>query len=136
MLFVFIFIFMFCDFSADVRHFCGAAHGILAVFRKNSAQCKSSRRDKAIHNALPQLQLCFFKFALCRYILRQRANFYSFIQSLKSAVDKYLSPLSGRRATIVFPLFSGRFASSTAAKSAAPALIPTSTPSLFPMSLP
>lgn len=62
--------------------------------------------------------------------------FILYIQSLKSAVDKYLSPLSGRRATIVLPLFSGRFASSTAAKRAAPALIPTSTPSLFPMSLP
>ena len=27
------------------------------------------------------------------------------------AVERYLSPVSGRRATIVLPLFSGRFAS-------------------------
>lgn len=127
---------MFCDFFANVRHFCGAAHGILAVFRKNSAQCKSSRRDKAIYNALPQLKLFFSNLPFAVIFCDKEQIFILYIQSLKSAVDKYLSPLSGRRATIVLPLFSGRFASSTAAKSAAPALIPTSTPSLFPMSLP
>ena len=56
--------------------------------------------------------------------------------SLKSAVERYLSPESGRSATIVFPAFSGRAASICAALSAAPEEIPTSIPSLFAKLLP
>ncbi len=47
---------------------------------------------------------------------------------IKSAVERYLSPESGRSATIVFPAFSGRAASICAALSAAPEEIPTSIP--------
>ena len=35
-------------------------------------------------------------------------------------LDRYLSPVSGRRTTIVLPAFSGRFASCMAAHAAAP----------------
>ena len=48
-------------------------------------------------------------------------------------VERYLSPVSGSNATIVFPSFSGSLASSTAAYTAAPEDIPTSNPS-FPAS--
>ena len=44
-------------------------------------------------------------------------------------VDRYRSPKSGSTATIVLPAFSGRFATSTAAESAAPEEMPTSRPS-------
>jgi len=44
-------------------------------------------------------------------------------------VDKYLSPESGSKTTIVFPLFSGLSANSFAAFSAAPEEIPTRIPS-------
>lgn len=44
-------------------------------------------------------------------------------------VERYLSPVSGSNATIVFPSFSGSLASSTAAYTAAPEDIPTSNPS-------
>ena len=57
-------------------------------------------------------------------------------QSANIGVDKYLSPVSGRRTTIVFPSFSGRLASSMAAHAAAPEEIPTSMPSLRPISFP
>ena len=57
-------------------------------------------------------------------------------QSAKSGVDRYLSPVSGSRTTMVFPSFSGRFASSIAAETAAPEEMPTRMPSLLPMSLP
>jgi hypothetical protein len=50
-------------------------------------------------------------------------------------VDKYLSPVSGRRTTMVLPLFSGRFAICVAAKRAAPEEIPTKSPSDFATSL-
>ena len=59
--------------------------------------------------------------------LSPNSNFYS----EKSAVEKYLSPLSGSNATIVFPLFSSFRASSTATLKAAPEDIPTKSPSLF-----
>jgi len=49
--------------------------------------------------------------------------------SWNNAVDKYLSPVSGRITTIVFPLFSGRLAAFDAAAMAAPEEIPTSIPS-------
>ena len=58
-----------------------------------------------------------------------------FLFYTKSEVDKYLSPVSGSNTTIVFPSFSGRFASSVAANSAAPEEIPTSTPSVLATSL-
>ena len=47
--------------------------------------------------------------------LSPTSNFYS----EKSAVEKYLSPLSGSNATIVFPLFASFRASSTATLKAA-----------------
>ena len=50
--------------------------------------------------------------------------------------DRYRSPVSGSRTTMVFPAFSGRLASSIAANAAAPEEIPTSTPSFCPISLP
>ena len=55
---------------------------------------------------------------------------------MNKGVEKYLSPLSGKRATIVFPSFSGFLASSIAAKSAAPEDIPTRIPSFDAISLP
>ncbi len=51
-------------------------------------------------------------------------------------VDRYLSPESGSRATMVLPLFWGRSAKTEAAYSAAPEVMPTSTPSLRAISLP
>ena len=45
---------------------------------------------------------------------------------LNNAVERYLSPESGRSATIVFPLFSGLLARMSAAFNAAPDEIPTS----------
>ena len=56
------------------------------------------------------------------------------IKSEKSGVERYLSPISGSKTTIVLPVFSGRFATSIAADSAAPDEIPTSTPSSLPIS--
>ena len=50
----------------------------------------------------------------------------SFNHSENIGVDKYLSPVSGKRATIVLPLFSARLANSVAAHTAAPDEIPTS----------
>ena len=49
--------------------------------------------------------------------------------SLNIGLERYLSPVSGRSATMHFPAFSGRFASSVAACSAAPELIPARMPS-------
>jgi len=51
-------------------------------------------------------------------------------------VDKYLSPESGSNTTIVFPAFSGRFATSVAAFNAAPDEIPTRIPSVTANALP
>ena len=51
-------------------------------------------------------------------------------------MERYLSPVSGSSATIVFPAFSGLFASSIAAQIAAPEEIPTRTPSFFPTNFP
>ena len=53
-----------------------------------------------------------------------------------NGVERYLSPESGNSATIVFPAFSGLFASIAAALSAAPDEIPTSIPSLCANALP
>jgi len=53
------------------------------------------------------------------------------VYSWKSQVDRYLSPESGKIATITFPLFSFRFASSVAANIAAPEEIPARIPSSF-----
>ena len=47
-------------------------------------------------------------------------------------VDRYRSPVSGRRVTMVLPLFSGRRASWMAAQTAAPAEMPARTPSSRP----
>ena len=52
------------------------------------------------------------------------------------AVERYRSPESGSSTTMVFPAFSGRFASSSAAHRAAPEEIPTSTPSSWPIRRP
>ena len=52
------------------------------------------------------------------------------------AVDKYLSPESGRSATIFLPLFSGLLARIAAAFNAAPEEIPTRIPSLTANALP
>ena len=46
-----------------------------------------------------------------------------------NTVDKYLSPVSGNSATIVFPSFSGSRASCRAAYTAAPEEMPTNKPS-------
>ena len=51
-------------------------------------------------------------------------------------VERYLSPVSGKIATMIFPLFSGRFASCEAAQTAAPDEIPTSKPSCLASVLP
>ena len=51
-------------------------------------------------------------------------------------VERYRSPVSGKSTTISLPLFSGRFASSVAAHTAAPEDIPTSTPSLRAIAAP
>jgi len=40
---------------------------------------------------------------------------FNYVYSLNIGVDKYLSPVSGKRATIVLPLFSGRLANKIAA---------------------
>ena len=55
---------------------------------------------------------------------------------LNNGVERYLSPESGKSATIVLPAFSGRFASIVAALSAAPDEIPTRIPSLTANALP
>jgi hypothetical protein len=44
-------------------------------------------------------------------------------------VERYLSPVSGRRTTILFPAFSERLATTVAACRAAPEEIPTRRPS-------
>ena len=54
---------------------------------------------------------------------------------MNNSVDKYLSPESGNKTTIFFPLFSYLLANLTAAERAAPALIPTKIPSFFPNNL-
>ncbi len=48
--------------------------------------------------------------------------------SANIGVERYLSPVSGRRTTITLPLFSGLAASSLAAQIAAPEDIPTRSP--------
>ena len=53
----------------------------------------------------------------------------------KIPVERYLSPASGRRTTIVLPLFSLSIARSIAALSAPPEEIPASIPSFLPRSL-
>ncbi len=50
--------------------------------------------------------------------------------------ERYRSPESGSKATINFPAFSGLFASSTAAKTAAPEEIPTRIPYFLAISRP
>ena len=42
--------------------------------------------------------------------VHSRSSFYNLLQNI--GVDKYRSPVSGSMATIILPLFSGRFASS------------------------
>ena len=54
----------------------------------------------------------------------------SLYSPIKPGVDRYRSPESGSRATMVLPAFSGRLASSTAAWMAAPEVMPTKMPSL------
>ena len=50
-------------------------------------------------------------------IAKRRAFFFdlNIVQSANMGVERYLSPVSGRRTTIFFPLFSGRLAISVAA---------------------
>ena len=67
--------------------------------------------------------------------LHGRIPFLS-LYSVNMGVDRYRSPVSGRRTTMVLPSFSGRLATWMAAWSAAPEEMPTSTPSLRPMSRP
>ena len=55
---------------------------------------------------------------------------------LKSGVERYLSPESGRRTTILFPAFSGLDATCAAAQSAAPEEMPVRTPSVRASALP
>ena len=50
--------------------------------------------------------------------------------SSNNTLERYLSPVSGRIATIVLPLFSGLFATSIAAQRLAPDEIPTNKPSM------
>ena len=52
------------------------------------------------------------------------------------AVDKYLSPVSGNKTTIVLPAFSSLWANLIAAARAAPLEIPTNKPSVLADSLP
>lgn len=59
-----------------------------------------------------------------------KSNFAYSVSARNIGVDRYRSPVSGRRTTICFPAFSGRFASSAAAQRAAPEEIPTRMPSL------
>ena len=58
-------------------------------------------------------------------------NELSQVSKLYRGVDKYRSPVSGKMTTIFFPLFSGRLATSIAAKAAAPEEMPTSKPSVL-----
>lgn len=128
---------MFCNFAADVRYIFAAQRMEYSLFSAKTLRGINRRGViKRYITLCHNYNYVFSNLPFAVIFCDKEQIFILYIQSLKSAVDKYLSPLSGRRATIVLPLFSGRFASSTAAKRAAPALIPTSTPSLFPMSLP
>lgn len=81
----------------------------------NLRRCSATHSSSQIHLRFP-----LFLF-LCR----------TFYQSLKSAVERYLSPESGSNTTIVLPAFSGLFASMEAAFSAAPEEMPTRIPSVL-----
>lgn len=67
------------------------------------------------------------KFDSCPFLFL--LNYKGYSSNAYKIVDKYLSPVSGNKATIVFPAFSGRCANCVAAYTAAPEDIPTSNPS-------
>ena len=56
-------------------------------------------------------------------------NYNGYSSNAYNTVERYRSPVSGNRATIVLPAFSGSSASFRAAYTAAPEEIPTSNPS-------
>ena len=88
----------------------------------------------------PSYHTCIFKYTYKKFFYYY-TNSFCFVKPdysavLNNAVERYLSPESGRSATIVFPLFSGLLARMSAAFNAAPDEIPTSIPSLLANVLP
>ena len=121
--------------AADLRDHTCKEHEIMLI-----APVRAAMIEHGLHAGIQQQDL---KRTFCRRVARKICiyGFKQFIEhnqafSLNMGLDRYLSPVSGRSATMHFPAFSGRFASSSAACSAAPEDIPARIPSREASSLP
>ena len=121
--------------AADLRDHTREKQQVMLI-----APMRAAMIEHGLHTGIQKQNL---KRPFCRRVARKICiyGFKQFIEhnqtfSLNMGLDRYLSPVSGRSATIHFPAFSGRFASSSAACSAAPEDIPARMPSREASSLP